>query len=304
MHVTELFKQDIGAAESVPNWMKGAFRRRCISFANGLSDDTTRVFWLQSDSLTIDLRLPDLSEQLANQMDPNKVLDYEAWYAHSVWHNQQLSWQNGEAFQLYNRWPEPALLSRVGNCMMEFAPSGAYVEDWRLMSDQPGPLIGLELISERDMLTGEHWPRRGALIINNSIAGLVIGRRDILHEVKPVSLSAYKKQLNISQTDNLLNFETAIAVGDIRQGYTVAHSLNGGRIGQNLTDLNGFENATEAGFCKQIVEINGQKIERTYRVDCFYARFEFSSKTAASPESDKWFTDEEKTLTRYTKTIY
>ncbi len=37
--------------------MLGCFRRRCISFANGESDEQTIVYWFQSRNFTIDLRL-------------------------------------------------------------------------------------------------------------------------------------------------------------------------------------------------------------------------------------------------------
>jgi hypothetical protein len=43
--------------EVVPSFLYGAFRRKSISFFNGLTDQNTIVYWFQSRSFTIDLRL-------------------------------------------------------------------------------------------------------------------------------------------------------------------------------------------------------------------------------------------------------
>src|SRR5690606_1751457 len=125
----------------------------CISFADGSSDTDTQVFWLQSRNFSIDLRLP-MHAALITQAKPWQdysaaelavLANHEGWVAQSIWDGQRLSWHEPTSLQLHNRWPEPALLQRVGNCMMEFADSNAYVEDWRLQPSTPGPLIGLRL---------------------------------------------------------------------------------------------------------------------------------------------------------------
>ncbi|WP_017446994.1 hypothetical protein [Gayadomonas joobiniege] len=304
MHLKELFNTDIPGQQSVPAWMKGAFRRRCISFANGLSDQTTRVFWLQSDGLTIDIRLPELHQQLADDESYAAKLDYEAWFAHSCWDQQALSWQNGEAFQLVNRWPESAILNRVGNCMIEFAPSGAYVEDWRLLSDQRGPLIGLELLTETNLETGESRPRSGALIINGQMAGLVIGRANPLHHCSASRLIDYYNNLEKhSDKTNLLAFETSIAVGNIDTGYTVSHSLDVDRLGMPLIELNGFYLADEDGFCIQQLQENGQTIERLFKIDCYYRDFNFSPLSKSTEQAEHWYKLNEGTLARYTEKL-
>ena len=43
---------------AVPSWTLGCFHRRCITFATGVEDPSTRVIWIQSHGLTADLRLP------------------------------------------------------------------------------------------------------------------------------------------------------------------------------------------------------------------------------------------------------
>ena len=40
----------------IPSYLYGAFRRKSISFFNGLTDENTIVYWFQSRSFTIDFR--------------------------------------------------------------------------------------------------------------------------------------------------------------------------------------------------------------------------------------------------------
>ena len=42
-----------------PRRLLGAFRRKSITFCDGTTDEQTVVYWFQSRSFTIDLRLPD-----------------------------------------------------------------------------------------------------------------------------------------------------------------------------------------------------------------------------------------------------
>lgn len=150
----------------VPDWMLGHFRRRTISFADGRSDERTQVHWLQSRTFTIDLRLPEgppLPGRAWQDYDATELrvlANHEGWVADSLWEGGMLSWRGGVSLQLHNRWPEPARLQRIGNCMIEFGTTGAYVEDWRLQAGR-GPLIGLRLLEECDGETGQVLRRGG-----------------------------------------------------------------------------------------------------------------------------------------------
>ena len=318
MHLLDCSPELLTQTTSVPAWMQGAFQRRCISFADGLSDSETRVFWLQSDNLTIDLRLPLLTEQLqtvpANYAIPRTLLpqaDYEGWYAHAQWADEQLSWLDGCANQLHNRWPEPALLQRIGNCMVEFAPSGAYVEDWRLLNSGNGPLIGLELESETDLQSGEQYPRRGALIICGDYAGLVIDRKDPSVAVQYADAAEHSgsmlrdviaaPSLSAEQRQLLLDFETSVGFGNGKDGYRVVHALNTARYGESLIDLNSFSVSHEAGIVLQQVEVAGRLIERRFRIDSWYPQFDFSAATPCTTEAVEWMRKEDQTLGRYKK---
>ena len=121
------------ATHSVPDWMLGFYKRYAISFANGTSDLHTHVCWLQSRNLTIDLRLPLEADQVSakplagySAAELQVLANYEGWTANAVWDGAALSWRPTDvSLQLHNRWPEPALLKRVGNCMVEFCASAA-----------------------------------------------------------------------------------------------------------------------------------------------------------------------------------
>ena len=306
MHLAELNNMTaLPSGAAAPEWMRGLFRRRSISFANGQTDTDTRVFWLQSRRLTIDLRLPTPAQQTAAADDIAQQADYEGWYACSVWDGEQLSWNGGDSYQLHNRWPEPALLSRTGNCMMEFAPSGAYVEDWRLQNDQPGPLIGLELVSEKDLSSGTEYERHGALIICGNYAGLVIGRQKKISTVQQQILreQLLNPELSEEKRSQLLDFETSLASGSLSSGFTVTDSLWHTRVGQPLLSPEGFEPDSERGYLRQLLMIDGKKIARRYRIDTFDMAFPFTAQTSTTVEAAQWLQQESRTLTRYTRSV-
>lgn len=306
MHLSELSGLSaVPAGAPAPEWMRGCFRRRSISFANGQTDTDTRVFWLQSRRLTIDLRLPTPAQQQADAGNPESLADYEGWYADAIWDGKQLSWDGGASYQLHNRWPEPAILQRTGNCMMEFAPSGIYVEDWRLQSDQPGPLIGLELVSEKDLHSGRQYQRRGALIIAGRYAGLVLDRpQPVSNSSLPLKHQLLDSAVNADQRTNLLAFETSVAEGSLSDGFRVSHSLHASRLQQPLLSLEGFAAAPRRGYLLQHTGSDGQPVERLYRIDCYETEFPFSAATPSAIDSLEWFAREAPTLTRYTRMLY
>ncbi|HEY7886005.1 MAG TPA: hypothetical protein VIC08_13765 [Cellvibrionaceae bacterium] len=297
--------------ESVPEWMLGCFRRRAISFANGQSDVTTLVYWIQSRNFTLDLRLPHTSEQppLRNwqaysAQELQILANYEGWQADSVCTGNALSWQGGCSLQLHNRWPEPASLYRIGNCMMEFAPSGAYVEDWRLQVSSPGPLIGLRLLQERNLHTGECQHKGGGLIICGDYAALVLGRPEVI-EYDRLTLP---KCVAAAQQDPALlaryfAFETSVARGSLVGGFTVEHSTCPGRSGEQLFETSGFEWLPDTQQLRHTYSKNGHEYERLFSIDTFEAEVDFSLTTPIDTGAQDWFTREALTLTRYTEVL-
>ncbi|KZY98618.1 hypothetical protein A3746_06420 [Oleibacter sp. HI0075] len=235
------------------------------------------MFWLQSGALTIDLRLPLEYEQ---QAEPENKADYEGWYAHSVWQHNLLDWQGGVSSLSENRWPEPAELRRVGNCMMEFAPSGAYVEDWRLLNSVPGLFVGLELIGEEDLTTGARRELQGALILAGDYMGAVLNR------------SAEEFITDIGELE-----------GD---EFVVRHSRDIHRTGKlmfsALFEADDGEFFYDTSQPEQIRLVAGQK-SWSFRIDTLVGDFHFAPGTSQSESAERWFKQFQSTLGRYLRRV-
>lgn len=308
MHLLEVLESHATKTESgVPDWILGAFRRSFISFFDGTTDRSTNVFWLQSRTFTIDLRLRPPDERVPSRPWADYSLEelrelgnHEGWCADSTF-DGLLSWSGGVSLQLHNRWAEPAELRRVGDCMMEFCPSSAYVEDWRLLSTDPGPLVGLRLLEEVDDASGEVLHRGGGLIIAAAWAGLVRGRPTPVHAAAP---NAFREMVVKSRGDGpaleaLFGCETSVGRGSLNAGFRVEHSTHPARVGQDLLSLEGFE-PTEEGLIQRIEE-GGRTVTRRFSVDTLEAHFPFSRQTPTDEEASAWFERERETLSRYSK---
>ena len=169
---------------AVPDWTLGACRRRSITFADGSEDDTTTVVWLQTHGLTGDVRIPagrpDLSGREGlrdcSRDELMALAAAEGGVAETHYADGLMSWTGWSAFQPQNNWPEPGDLRRIGDCMIEFAPSGAYVEDWRYRPAASPLRVGLRLVGEQ---AGDDpaRPRAGGLVIVGDEAIFSLGRR-------------------------------------------------------------------------------------------------------------------------------
>jgi len=310
MHLKELMKRHQQKAHNtIPEWMIGCFKRRSISLANGLTDTKTHVFWLQGRNLTIDLRLPlevdQIQERPLHELTENELFqlaNYEGWSADTKWENNQLSWSGGTSFQIHNRWPEPAILSRVGDCMIEFSPSDAYVEDWRIKSRHDGALLSLKLIEEKDLTTGICRHRGGALIINGDWAGLVLGRcQEIPNASEELQILDLLKPNRYTQEieNQVFNFETSVAIGSLDDGFNICFSTQPARLKRSLLPLEGFEFDHTKNEVLQIFEEQGHVISRRFLIDTIEPTFHYSGSTIWTEASQSWFEKEKQTLARY-----
>ncbi|MGP0170572.1 hypothetical protein ACSVIJ_01685 [Pseudomonas sp. NCHU5208] len=296
------------AEGGVPDWMLGHFRRRTISFADGRSDERTQVHWLQSRSFTIDLRLPDAPAlpvrawQDYDAAELRQLANHEGWVADSVWENGYLSWHGGVSLQLHNRWPEPALLHRVGNCMIEFGSSGAYVEDWRLQASS-GSLIGLRLLQECDAHSGEVLQRGGGLILCGDRLGWVQGRAVEPGE-SPLQL---RERVEQARDDGqalaaLFDFETSLAHADELGRYRVMLSTLPARVGQAVS-LEGFEVPEAESLCQRLQRPDGRDVVRTFLIDTLEPDWRAELATPCTDEAQRWFSAEGETLSRYLQVL-
>jgi hypothetical protein len=302
------------ATTSVPDWMLGFYKRYAISFANGMTDLHTHVCWLQSRNFTIDLRLPLAADQapvkpLAEYTPAELAVlaNNEGWAAQSDWDGTSLSWRPTDvSLQLHNRWPEPAILKRIGNCMVEFCASDAYVEDWRLQPSQTGPLIGLQLIEERDVTSGTVRHRGGGLIVCGDYAALVLGRSATIGSGDAVPLKALVAEAgsNVLLLEKLFNFETSVAQGSLETGFQVTLSTQPERIGQKLISLDGFEYIAAENVVRQRWEVDGMPVERVFTIDTLESNVRSDQTTNFTPTAMQWFETESPTLGRYTAPFY
>ncbi|MFY0731615.1 hypothetical protein [Pseudomonas sp. NFX15] len=300
-------------ATGVPDWMLGFYKRRAISFANGLTDTDTHVCWFQSRNFTIDLRLPLEHQQVAAKAlsacsaeELQRLANYEGWEALCTWEGETLSWHSDTSLQVHNRWPEPAVLKRIGNCMIEFAPSGAYVEDWRLQPSRPGVLIGLRLLHETQLDSGVVHHRGGGLIVCGDHAAMVLGR------AQPLEYDAHglplREQVERNADDpewlhRAFNFETSVAQGSLDGGFSVTLSTCAARIGQPLISLEGFELQADGRHVSQLLQVDGVLRERIYVIDTLEPEVSYVQTTGFTDSAAQWYARESTTLSRYTRPL-
>jgi hypothetical protein len=311
MHLNELVtRYPRQPTQGVPDWMLGFYKRRAISFADGLTDTQTHVCWFQSRNFTIDLRLP-LEEHQVNAKsllaysaeELQQLANYEGWEALCSWEGEVLSWHTDTSLQLHNRWPEPGLLKRIGNCMIEFAPSGAYVEDWRLQTSAAGALIGLRLLEEKELESGIVRHRGGGLIVCGEHAALVLGRSHPIQSSVPLREWVAQYAQDPQRLRRAFNFETSVARGSLDEGYNVTLSTCAARVGQPLIALDGFEPQADGVHVIQRLLIDGLACERLFIIDTLEPHVSYAQSTGFTRSAALWHERESPTLSRYTQPL-
>jgi hypothetical protein len=298
---------------SVPAWTLGCFRRRSITFFNGDTDDTTLVLWMQSRGLTGDLRLaadrprPTSRAALAElaPADLLRLCDVEGGISPTRFEVSgtgvglelagTMHWPDWTAFQLHDKWPEPGSLRRVGDCLLEYAPSGAYVEDWRLQAGGGGPLIGLSLLDERDA-KGNLLHRGGGLLVAGEHAMLVRGRAQPLPAAARLNELLERAAREPSLLDAIFGFEASYARRDPSGRYVVVASTLPWREGQPLMALGGF--ALDGGQVLQRARENNREVVRRFQVDTLEVSYEDWLATPTKSSAASWLQQEERTLLR------
>ena len=245
-----------------------------------------------------------------------QLAQYDGWLARTDWDANMLSWRESEvSLQLHNRWTEPAILKRVGNCMMEFCPSNAYVEDWRLQPSNPSCLIGLFMLEERELATNLVRHKGGGLIICGDYAALVIGRApgaDFEFGKKPLTSWVDDAVGDIPRLNQLLDVETSVAKGDMTHGFNVLLSTKTHRVGQALTPLDGFEapkwithkTLGTIQIIKQQLLVHGVACERLFTIDTMEPHMVFSQETDFTPTASEWYVRESSVLARYATVLH
>ena len=289
---------------SVPAWTLGCFHRRSITFATGAEDSATRVIWIQSHGLTGDLRIPSNRPDLRHrtsladctQDECIALASCEAGVAETAFEDGQMHWRNWAAFQPYDKFPEPGDLRRVGTCLIEFAPSGIYVEDWRAQSGSDGLLAGLRLVSETDA-DGVTRPRDGGLVIAGSHALLVLGRRSPLPTEAPVQeqIACARDPQEIARI--AFDCEGIYLRRDpVHAMWRAVLSTDPFREGEALPIGSGFRHDEEPGRLVQELVEDGRPVRRNWTIDTLLAGQDIPYGTELSDTGREWLAREAATL--------
>ena len=273
-------KREVLPKGTIPTSLLGSFRRKSITFANGLTDESTVVYWFQSNSFTIDLRLTAKNETDLTQR--------QGWIGDTQWDEakQLLSWNVHESYQPRNQWPEPGKLYMIGNSIIELAPSGAYVEDWRQQSHS-GPLLGLRIRKMRDNTSGEVFPMEGGMIVAGQHIAFSRARFPWI-ENKLSGYSTLEEPLALGLVDafDVENYEVSVALDCT----TINFSTSPARLNHQI-NLNGFYFDNEGELC-QDESLDDSKYTIFYDIDCFLPSLEFSNSTLCPESALRWMEQE------------
>lgn len=270
-----------------PRNLLGTFRRKSISFCTGVTDETTIVYWLQSRTFSIDLRLSDATD--------TPLTERQGWVGDTLWDDEArlLSWQIERSYQPRNQWPEPARLNIVGNCVLEFAPSGAYVEDWRQKSST-GPFLGLRLVSMLNEATGQESPADGGFVIAGEHAAFAQSRLPRVDDAleRAGSLEDALAQ-GIATEAEIESYEVSVAIG----GRSITYSTQRDRIGETI-GAGGFSICPDGTVAHERL-VGGDLCVLIYEVDVFEPEFTFDTQTPSTSEVLEWLETEKRHLARH-----
>ncbi len=272
---------------SFPRNLLGTFRRKSICFCTGVTDETTIVYWVQSKSFSIDLRLSDACA--------TPVSERQGWVGDTRWDEatRMLSWNIEKSYQPRNQWPEPAELSFIGNCVLEFAPSGAYVEDWRQKSSR-GPFLGLRLVSMLNEVTGQESQVDGGLVIAGEHAAFAQSRLPHVEDALQHMTSLEEVLAAGAATEaEIESYEVSVAIG----GEAVTYSTQSSRIGAMISE--GDFSIRSDGKVAQERLVDGELYVLLYDVDVFEPEFAFVNQTPSTSEALDWMEQEKRHLARH-----
>ncbi|MEI7933237.1 MAG: hypothetical protein WCI21_09325 [Alphaproteobacteria bacterium] len=285
---------------AVPAWTLGCFKRRCITYATGVEDCLTEVIWVQSHGLTGDLRIPASRQRPAgtslgdcSAQELAELAKAEGFAAQTRWADGVMSWDGFASFQPYDKWPEPGRLERVGASLIEWAPSGIYVEDWRMQPGSDGLSVGLRLETETGF-DGRERARQGALVIAGRHALRVIGRWGELPE-RPLheQAAAAADATGLARTI----FETEISYGTkTAGGYQIERSVNPFVEDSVMFRDEAFERGEDIDVLIETSRHGQPWTSRKWRIDTLLAGQARPVATPAAAEGLAWLERESPTL--------
>ncbi|MFN3894642.1 MAG: hypothetical protein ACK4KU_08730 [Acinetobacter sp.] len=287
--VIKTLKPTIPQPEIIPEFLYGAFRRKSISFYNGLTDENTIVYWFQSHSFTIDLRL--------KSQTGTAVQERQGWIGNTFWDNasQLLSWdvKDYANYQNHVQWPEPARLHAIGNCILEFSPSNVYVEDWR-QQVQHGLFLGLRLQSALDVQSGQELEMDGGLIICGDHMAYALTR---LPEVQSTVAQMDFKAVDPTVFTLLESFEVSISIDDQSKTYSTRSNETG-----KAFNLENFEVLDETRLVQHVI-LDGRDIDLIFELDIYQPDYQFQYTTPTTTQAEIWLKSEQDHLMQHAERV-
>ena len=287
--VIKTLKPTIPQPEIIPGFLYGAFRRKSISFYNGLTDENTVVYWFQSRSFTIDLRL--------KSQTGTAVQERQGWIGNTLWDSasQLLSWEVKDYanYQNHVQWPEPARLHAVGNCILEFSPNNVYVEDWR-QQVQHGLFLGLRLQSALDVQSGQKLEMDGGLIICGDHISYALTR---LPEVQSAVAQMDLKAVDPTVFALVESFEVSIGTDGQAKTYSTRSSETG-----KLFNLENFEVLNEGSLVQHVV-LDDCEIDLFFELDIYQPDYQFQYATPTTTQAESWLKSEQDHLMQHAERV-
>ena len=130
---------------AVPTWLRGLWRRRSIRFGDGRYDDSTVVYWLQSESSFADIRIPvdrpvvRERDELTDLSDSELVtLTRQAGFA--GWTElcgMRCHWHHQVDFQPPTGVPDQGMIHRGEGVLIEEGVHEPYLEIWESVDCGP-----------------------------------------------------------------------------------------------------------------------------------------------------------------------
>lgn len=287
----------------VPAWAWGCWRRRNIAFAGGQEDGRARVVRLQGQGLTGELRVPAWRPDVRGRAgfggcSVEELLELcavEGRIADAAFANGQMSWDNPFAFQPHAQWPEPGQMQRVGPSLLEFAPSAACVQDWRLEPGSGGLQVALRLMFETG-LDGLTRPRDGGLIVCGEHCLFSLDRRRPLPSDAPAPQQMRQAGDPYAFAEMAFDGETSYARRQPDGSFQVELSTNPFREGGTVPVTEEFLATSISEVLRQVIGAGKERIVRQWRIDTLIADVAIGPATEADKAGAAWLKREAKTL--------
>lgn len=139
--------------QHAPSGLTGVWRRELITTTDGVHDDTTQVYWLQTQSWYADIRVPadrpshPGASGLADYApdDLAALAEMQGFAGQLTVEPRICRWRRDLDFQPPNGVADEGTWDLDGDVMIERGLDGRYEEVWRLEPESRGPLLAFGL---------------------------------------------------------------------------------------------------------------------------------------------------------------